>query len=303
MSKRIIPFRRMLAVVACGIVLVLGTSMALPLRAAEAVYGDVNDDGVVDVDDLNKVINVMLHKTNSGVFTVGGVSFTMMPVAGGTFMMGINEELEQDPLHIRDAEKPLHQVTLSSYSIGQTEVTQGLWVAVMGSNPSLFSSNNGYEDDFQRPVECVNWDDCQEFITKLNQMTGRAFCLPTEAQWEFAARGGNKSRGTKFAGSNNSNDVAWHLLNARSMSHPVATLQPNELGLYDMSGNVREWCQDWYGDYSSGSQTNPTGPSSGASRVVRGGCWNLIATYCRLAYRDYFTPSVTYRILGLRLAQ
>ena len=287
-----------------------GTSVAMAQSAAHDVYGDVNDDGMVDVDDMNKVINVMLHKTNSGVFTVGGVSFTMMPVAGGTFMMGINEELEQDPLHIREAEKPLHQVTLSSYSIGQTEVTQGLWVAVMGSNPSLFSSNKGYIDDFQRPVECVNWDDCQEFITKLNELTGANFRLPTEAEWEYAARGGNKSRGTKFAGSNNSNDVAWHLLNAQSTSHPVATLQPNELGLYDMSGNVREWCQDWFGYnyYSESPEMDPLGPSTpdeDTCRVLRGGQWGFYDVECSVWWRSGMRPSDDFSrssLNGLRLA-
>ena len=225
-------------------------------------------------------------------YTVNGVSFKMIAVEGGTFMMGSSDD-DSDAYYW---EKPVHQVTLSSFSIGETEVTQELWQAVMGTNPSDFTGS-------KRPVECVSWNDCQTFITELNQLTGQTFRLPTEAEWEFAARGGNQSNGYTYSGSNTIGDVAWYTDNSGDSTHPVATKAANELGIYDMSGNVWEWCQDWYGDYSSGSQTNPTGPSSGASRVVRGGCWNLIATYCRLAYRDYFTPSVTYRILGLRLAQ
>ena len=298
-----------------------GTSVAMAQSAAHDVYGDVNDDGMVDVDDMNKVINVMLHKTNSGVFTVGGVSFTMMPVAGGTFMMGINEELEQDPLHIREAEKPLHQVTLSSYSIGQTEVTQELWVAVMGSNPSYFNGTGNadvgsshtpdYGTNLQRPVDYVSWDECQTFITKLNQLTGASFRLPTEAEWEYAARGGNKSQGYIYAGANSVADVGWY--NGNTTSNPnqpnygtqtVATKAPNELGLYDMSGNVCEWCHDWYqADYYSVSPSeNPTGPESGTYRVGRGGDCRRGEKGCRVSRRDYFAPARGNMLVGLRLA-
>ena len=216
----------------------------------------------------------------------------MVRVDGGTFTMGATSEQGSDAE--RD-EKPAHQVTLSTYSIGETEVTQALWKAVMGSNPSNFKGDN-------LPVEEVSWEDCQKFISKLNTATGKRFRLPTEAEWEYAARGGSKSRGYKYSGSNTIGDVAWYHYNSGSKTHNVKTKQPNELGLYDMSGNVWEWCQDWCGSYSSGSKTNPTGPSSGSGRVYRGGSWYGYARDCRSSYRYYYTPSYRYRDLGLRLA-
>lgn len=234
--------------------------------------------------------------TNQGdnkEFTIGGVSFTMVYVQGGTFTMGATSEQGSD---VDDDEKPAHSVTLSNYYIGETEVTQELWKAVMGSNPSIFTG------DSQRPVEKVSWDDCQTFINKLNSLTGQRFHLPTEAQWEYAARGGSKSRGYKYAGSNTLNNVAWYAGNSGSSTHPVKTKFPNELGLYDMSGNVWEWCQDWFGSYSGGAQTNPTGSLSGASRVPRGGSWIFNARSCRVSGRGYYTPSNRDNYLGLRLA-
>ena len=165
----------------------------------------------------------------------------MIPVEGGTFTMGSNINGSWSNAY------PEHTVTLSDYSIGQTEVTQELWIAVMGNNPSHFKG------DPQRPVERVTWDDCQSFINELNKLTGRHFKLPTEAQWEFAARGGNQSMGFTYSGSNNLNDVAWYENNSNNSTHPVATKTPNELGLYDMSGNVQEWCQDWCGYYHNGN--------------------------------------------------
>jgi len=186
-------------------------------------------------------------------------------------------------------------VTLSPYYIGETEVTQELWQAGMGSNPSWFKGS-------RLPVEEVSWDDCQDFIRKLNQQTGMKFRLPTEAEWEYAARGGNKSRGYKYSGSNNINDVAWYTETTNDKgTHDVKTKQPNEQGIYDMSGNVWEWCQDWYGSYSAGSQTNPTGASSGSYRVYRGGSWYNNARYCRVANRSYNAPVIRYNFLGLRL--
>ena len=226
-------------------------------------------------------------------FEVGGVSFTMVAVEGGTFTMGATAEQGSVAY---DREKPAHQVMLSSYIIGQTEVTQELWLAVMGSNPSSFTG------DLQRPVESVSWNDCQTFITKLNQMTGKNFRLPTEAEWEYAARGGNRSQNYIYAGSNNFGDVAWYSGNSSSTTHPVATKAPNELGLYDMSGNVDEWCQDWNGSYSSDAQANPTGPLTGSNRVIRGGCWYFIAGNCRVSNRANSVPSNTLSIVGLRLA-
>jgi len=226
------------------------------------------------------------------VITVGNVSFTMIRVDGGTFTMGATSEQGSAAY---DDEKPAHQVTLSPYYMGETEVTQTLWEAVMGKNPSNFKGNN-------RPVEQVSWDDCQDFIRKLSQKTGLNFRLPTEAEWEYSARGGNKGRGYKYAGSNTIGDVAWYTDNSGRTTHDVKTKQANELGLYDMSGNVWEWCQDWKGGYSSSAQTNPTGPSSGSYRVYRGGGWYYYARYCRVSCRGSHTPGDRNSNLGLRLA-
>ena len=225
-------------------------------------------------------------------YTVNGVRFKMIAVEGGTFTMGATSE-QQNP---GSDEKPTHTVTLSDYYIGETEVTQELWAAVMGSNPSNFTGN------MQRPVEKVSWEDCQTFIRKLNQLTGANFRLPTEAEWEFAARGGRSSRGYQYSGSNNLGDVAWYWNNASETTHPVKTKSPNELGIYDMSGNVWEWCQDWKGSYSSSSQTNPKGPSTGSDRVNRGGSWFRHARYCRSASRSNSAPGNRGNGLGLRLA-
>jgi formylglycine-generating enzyme required for sulfatase activity len=223
---------------------------------------------------------------------VNGVSFNMIKVAGGTFTMGATSEQGSDA---DSYEKPTHSVTLSDYMIGETEVTQKLWQAVMGSNPSYFSGTN-------LPVEYVSWNDCQTFIKKLNQLTGKNFRLPTEAEWEYAARGGKKSKGYKYAGSNTLSSVAWYNDNSSGKTHPVKQKQPNELGLYDMSGNVWEWCQDWYGNYSSSSQTNPTGPTSGSDRVRRGGSWDYNAGSCCVSFRSYSTATFYNFRLGLRLA-
>ena len=164
----------------------------------------------------------------------------------------------------------------------------------MGNNISRFKGDN-------KPVEEVSWDDCQDFVIKLNQLTGKRFRLPTEAEWEYACRGGKKSRGYKYSGSNTIGDVAWYDGNSSDVTHPVATKSPNELGIYDMSGNVWEWCQDWYGDYSSAAQTNPTGASSGGSRVCRGGRWGSNAWSCRSSIRGGSTPGFRSSDDGLRL--
>ena len=254
------------------------------------VVGCGDDDNEEDAQTSSSDQNG--SNVNYKVYTVKGVSFKMIAVKGGTFQMGIDDGYEW--------EKPVHQVTLSDYYIGETEVTQELWNAVMGSNPSKFTGN------MQRPVEKVTWNDCQTFISKLNQLTGKTFRLPTEAQWEYAARGGNKSKGYTYSGSNAIDDVAWYNDNSDRMTHPVKTKAPNELGIYDMSGNVFEWCSDWYGSYSSTTQTDPTGPATGFLRVTRGGCWNYPAANCRVAVRNYSAPdSVPAEIrdcLGLRLA-
>ncbi len=238
------------------------------------------------------IINSVAYGQKNKIFTVNGVEFNMVFVEGGTFTMGATSEQGSDAY---SSEKPTHSVTLSDYYIGETEVTQGLWKAVMGSNPSYFKGDN-------LPVEQVSYEDVKTFITKLNQKTGKTFRLPTEAEWEYAARGGKKSKGYKYSGSNNIGDVAWYDKNSNDKTHPVKTKQPNELGIYDMSGNVWEWCSDWYGSYSRNAQTNPQGPSSGSYRVLRGGSWPDYAEYCRVADRDGNDPSDGSDNLGFRLA-
>lgn len=220
------------------------------------------------------------------------LSNNMVYVQGGTFMMGAN----LDDTEAYDDEKPRHQMNLSGFYICRYEVTQALWKAVMGSNPSFFKGNN-------LPVETVSWNDCQQFIRKLNSLTGQNYRLPTEAEWEYAARGGNSSRGYKYSGSNYIDNVAWYDSNSGSKTHPVGKKSPNELGLYDMSGNVYEWCSDWKGNYSSGYKSNPEGSYYGPGRVNRGGGWCNVARRCRALYRDYFAPGDSDNDLGLRLAR
>ena len=232
------------------------------------------------------------YTPNVKTFYANGVSFDMVEVKGGTFRMGATSEQGSDAY---SDEKPVHSVTLSTFYIGKTEVTQALWKAVMGSNPSKFKGEN-------LPVENVSWDDCQEFIRKLNSLTGLNFRLPTEAEWEFACRGGNNSRDYKYSGSNYIDNVAWYIGNSGDETHPVAMKSPNELGIYDMSGNVWEWCSDRPWEYSSGAQTNPKGPEIGQYRVYRGGSWRYYARYCRSSFRNYGNPSYRYGYLGLRLA-
>lgn len=251
---------------------------------------------IIDVRDLDIISAgaplTMAFRDFNHTFTVNGVQFTMVEVGGGTFTMGATSEQGSDAW---DEETPAHQVTLSDYYIGQTEVTQALWEAVMGSNPSDHRGDN-------LPVEQVSWDDCQVFIQELNQLTGKQFRLPTEAEWEYAARGGRKSRGYKYAGGNNIDSVAWCDGNSGNETHPVATKQANELGIYDMSGNVLEWCSDWCGDYTSSSQSDPQGPSSGLYRVIRGGCYYNFARNCRVSYRISNTLDYRSGYLGLRLS-
>ena len=265
---------------------------------------DVDADGRVSIDDVTRLIDYLLGSyqvpPEEETFNVNGVTFVMMPVEGGSFMMGATLEQGNDA---SDREKPVHEVTLSSYYIGQTEVTQALWQAVMGSNPSYFKSYNF-------PVESVSWEDCQQFITTLNELTGRRFRLPTEAEWEFAARGGNNSMGYKYAGSDDLSSVGWYSYNDSWLfkgpgaygTHAVCTRMPNELMLYDMSGNVHEWCNDWYGGYSNMAQTDPSGPASGTDRVYRGGSWYFDEWFCRVSFRNSTTPTYTSYGIGLRLA-
>ena len=262
--------------------------------------GDVNDDHEVNIADINAVIDIIFNGGASApvdveTFSVFGVEFKMVKVEGGTFTMGATPEQGDDAY---SSEKPAHQVTLSSYSIGQTEVTQELFLAVMGYNWSHFTG------DLNLPVDELSWNKCQEFITKLNQITGKTFRMPTEAEWEYAARGGKCSKGYKYAGSNNIDEVAWYDDGISPLeTKPVATKKPNELGLYDMSGNVMEWCSDWYGPYSGEAQIDPVGPETGTDRITRGGCYNFnLPRLCRVSCRRYYGPSFAAPANGLRLA-
>ena len=252
---------------------------------------DVDLDGQVSISDVTALIDILLSPTDQVTLTVNGVAFTMVHVEGGMFTMGCTSD--QWPDHRRN-EAPVHEVTLSGYYIGQTEVTQELWNAVMGKNPSKFI-------DPQRPVETVSMFACAEFVDKLSELTGKVFRLPTEAEWEFAARGGNKSRHYKYSGSNEVDDVAWYAGNSGLESHPVATKAPNELGIHDMSGNVLEWCMDWYYYYTQDPCVNPVGPDSGDENVYRGGCWESDACFCRNATRDKLDPDTAMNVLGLRV--
>jgi formylglycine-generating enzyme required for sulfatase activity/predicted Ser/Thr protein kinase len=272
---------------------------ACVLEAVAAVVGIVCDKFLSVGEDMEQKTEQKTESApqlvaveGSRTFTVNGVKFTMVPVEGGAFTMGATSEQGSDAY--KD-EKPAHEVTLSDYYIGQTEVTQALWKVVMGSNPSDSKGDN-------LPVEQVSWDDCQVFIQKLNQLTGKQFCLPTEAEWEYAARGGRKSRGYKYAGGNNIGLVAWCGDNSGNRTHTVATKQANELGVYDMSGNVEEWCSDWYDGYQSSSQSDPQRPSLGSCRVNRGGSCYCNAGDCRVSFRFFGTPDFRYNDLGLRLS-
>ena len=249
-----------------------------------------------------EVCSQVADHNGTNTYTVKGVSFTMVAVKGGTFTMGATSEQGSDAY---SDESPTHQVTLSDFAIGETEVTQELWQAVMGYKPTSGGSqwSSSYGLGAQYPAYYVSWNDCQEFISKLNALTGQTFRLPTEAEWEYAARGGSQSKGYKYSGSNTIRRVAWYTSNSSSATHPVKTKAANELGLYDMSGNVWEWCSDWYGFYSSSAQTNPTGASSGSYRVLRGGCWYYNARNCRVSCRGSNAPSYRYYDIGLRLAR
>ena len=263
-------------------------------------YHDFSGYVEVDANANYFTIDMQPETKDEETFTVNGVSFTMKLVEGGTFQMG------SDDSEAIDLEKPVHSVTVSTFYMGETEVTQALWKAVMGNNPSYFKGDN-------LPVEQVSWNDCQEFIRKLNQKTGKNFRLPTEAEWEYAARGGKKSRGYKYAGSNTLRDVAWFGQrngrtydngNSAEKTHAVKTKSPNELGLYDMSGNVWEWCSDWYISdyYGKSSSVNPQGPSSGSYRVLRGGSWNDFARSCRVSLRSHNDPDIRRDRGGFRLS-
>ncbi|MDE5612960.1 MAG: formylglycine-generating enzyme family protein [Odoribacter sp.] len=231
--------------------------------------------------------------------TAFGINMKMVYVKGGDFLMGGTSE---QGTKADDDEKPIRRVMLDSYYIGAFEVTQGQWEKVMlstvsqqrdkmGKNARLFGVGPDY------PMYYVSWEEAQAFCQELSRKTGKTYCLPTEAQWEYAARGGSKSEGTMYSGSQFIDEVAWWYCHK---THPIGTKRPNELGLYDMSGNVWEWCQDWYGDYHTDDVQNPTGSSSGWHRVLRGGSCFAGEEGCRVSFRGYYR-SDRYPVGGFRV--
>lgn len=234
--------------------------------------------------------------TETKSFDIYGVDFKMIQVKGGTFSMGATPE--QGVFALYD-EKPSVEVSLGDFYLGETLVTQKLWCALMNSNPSHFIGHD-------LPVERVSWEECQQFIKKLNVLFQESFRLPTEAEWEFAARGGICSMHKKYSGAMDDalEQVAWFKDNSNITSHNVKTKLPNELGLYDMSGNVAEWCNDWYfNSYANGcSKTNPIGPANGNNKVFRGGSWNNKASDLRVSRRFFMNPIYRNKLVGFRLA-
>ncbi len=283
-------------------------SVLFPVSALASGYvkGDVDENGQVTIADVVSLISYLLTEKwvtdtpafQSDTIPVGDMSLVMIRIEGGTFTMGAADDAEA-----YEWEMPAHEVTLTGYWMSETEVTQQLWQVVMGENPSHFTG------DDMRPVESVSWNDCQEFIRRLNEMTGKSFRLPTSAEWEFAARGGIHAGGSRYAGSDIIDEVAWFSANSYALgpnhpdygTHAVASKKANELGLYDMSGNVHEWCSDWYEEYSDAAQFDPAGAESGTYRVLRGGCWSSEARRCRVSYFNFNQPGNSSATLGLRL--
>ncbi len=278
----------------------------LPSEESEAVLNVVSEAGEMQLKVRVKTF-VPGAVGSDYEETAFGMSLQMVAVEGGTFEMGATAEQGDDAYY---DEKPVHEVTLDGFYIGKFEVTQGQWAAVMGTTLSDIISENGWSpygigDDY--PMYDVSWYDAQAFCTKLSELTGKTYRLPTEAEWEYAARGGQQADGTKYAGGNSYDDVAWCWENsARAFSsHSVGQKRPNGLGLYDMSGNVSEWCSDWHNSdyYGSSPSVNPQGPSSESEsfRVYRGGCWECGAQDCRVSCRDSHTPDSWYYNLGFRV--
>jgi formylglycine-generating enzyme required for sulfatase activity len=262
-------------------------------------YVELNKNwGQVGLDEFEQVLLLQIadyENKRPSTFYVPEADMEFVWVGGGTFMMGSDEG--------NSDEKPVHQVTLDGFYMGKTPVTQKQWQRIMGNNPSYYKG-----DDL--PVEGVSWNDAQKYIERLNQLTGRFFRLPTEAEWEYAAGGGENER-TKFAGTSFKDklaDYAWFEANSggtfwkSAHTQPVATKLPNRLNLYDMNGNVNEWCSDWFGNYAHTAQINPKGSAIGFNRVNRGGSWSKSPLFCRVAYRSIVNPESRFGDLGFRLA-
>ena len=257
---------------------------------------DVNGDGSFNITDVSVLIDMLLTGAVPQVepvkVEINGVTFVMVPVYGGTFVMGATYD-ETEYAHRN--EYPPHEVTLSGYYISQTEVTWEQWLAVRSGDTADF------DGDLHGPVVNVNLFDCCLFVDKLTELTGKVFRMPTEAEWEFAARGGEGGDRLLFAGSNDANEVAWYYDNSDGRPHTVATKLPNSLGIYDMSGNVLEWCQDFYYTYDPDPQVNPVGPESGYTNVVRGGGWDWDYMSCRVTCRNSYDPNERANDLGFRI--
>jgi len=266
----------------------LGESVEIPKqeKPVKNIHLEQKNDTPLKITNLKKTISV--H----------GVSFNMIGVKAGTFLMGSTQNQVSKFPALRDS-IPQHEVTITKdYYLGETLVTQALWKCVMGNNPSKYKGDN-------RPVDSVSWADAQEFIKKLSALTHEIFRLPTEAEWEFAARGGIKCKNFVYAGSNDVDDVAWcYQHNETKETHPVAQKSPNELGLYDMSGNVFEWCQDHFEKYSDAPSVDPQDPNpkSKNGHVYRGGAFSSSNSLCVVSARCYTICDPSGEYYGLRLA-
>ena len=289
----------------------MGMGLALCLFAAVWTGCDK------DKEKLNESTSAENGEENY-VETAFGMELQMVYVEGGTFMMGATPEQGDDA---EDAEKPVHSVTLDSYYIGKYEVTQAQWKAVMGTTLEQQKDKGIEYSDYEPevwpflgvgdtyPMYSVSWEEAQTFCVELSEMTGRKYRLPTEAEWEYAARGGQNAKGTKYAGNDSLSEVAWYDENSCISeysdwgTHPVGGKCPNSLVLYDMSGNVWEWCSDWYGSdyYSESPVVNPQGPSFGTNRMARGGCWEAGEDDCRVSSRTPIFPNFCNYRVGFRI--
>ena len=263
------------------------STIQISLLKESIVDNGISENNNQHIEDINETTDndsvvKLLEKLNNDMVYIEAVEFTM----------GATKEQKGEA---NSDEKPAHPVVLNCFNLCKYEVTQELWEAVMGDTPSHFKGKN-------LPVENVSWDDCQKFIMKLNELTGKKYRLPTEAEWEYAARGGSNSMHYKYSGGNYAEYVSWCYINSMDKTHTVGMMKPNELGLYDMSGNVWEWCQDWYGLYDKKTAYYPTGPIKAYNKVFRGGGYDNGDTYCRCSYRNGTAPQNKFKNLGLRLA-
>jgi sulfatase modifying factor 1 len=232
--------------------------------------------------------------THEQKLMLGAIETSMISIYGGVFIMGCTSDQGSECTH---DEFPIHKVQLSGFKLLKTEVTQGMWQSVMGNNPSYNKRST------QFPVENVSYTEIEKFIDVLNAMSSHQYRLPTEAEWEFAARGGNKSKSTLFSGSSDAHSVSWNIGNSSNTSHIAGYKNANELGLFDMSGNVWEWCSDWYGEYRSVEESDPRGALDGTDKVIRGGSYSGSIWFCRNAIRIRYAPSYKSHFIGFRLAE